>query len=74
MGGLGYGETGDQEKESASFIFHFSFLIFHLGFVELLTPCSCDFVDRSHLSAKQTIHELTRSSTKMRSEKMADEK
>ena len=42
-----------------------SFLIFHLPFVGLLFRVrSCDFVDRSHLSAKQTIHKATRRTTK----------
>ncbi len=50
---------------SNSLILHFSFSISHFtfGLPEcrlLVRVLSCDFVDRSHLSAKQTIHEVTR--------------
>jgi hypothetical protein len=43
---------------------HFSFGLVYF----LVRVRSCDFVDRSVLSAKQTIHEITRSTTKWDSE------
>jgi len=48
----------------ASSIFHFSFLLIILVLLIPVRVRSCDFVDRSDLSAEQTIHEITRTNTK----------
>ena len=63
-------ESSEERKEvhtfsisHLTFIINLSLVICMIGVI-LVRVGSCNIVDRSHLSAKRTIHEVTRSKTK----------